>query len=115
MTATALAMPPDDDPPATSWPEFTWPAWIPARVRIGIEHNFPAGPATWFAAGRQFSAPELGSGLRLSTPDGPVRGRYVHYGASPVGRLVHHAGDLPRTSVTAMVAGRVEWIGHPKR
>jgi hypothetical protein len=104
---------------AMEWPDFSWPDWVPDRIRAGVEHNFPAGPRDWLLFARTHRAPPFGAKLELDSNEIPdqiawVSGRYVHYGRSMVGRLVH---DWPvgSTSVTRLVAGHVEYAGIPRR
>jgi hypothetical protein len=83
------------DPPGehVTWAEYTWPQWVPISVRVGVEHNAPAGPRAWIARARALGAPELGSILAITGVDGASRvGRYVHYGMDHYGRLIHLDG-----------------------
>lgn len=110
MTAALLTPSPSDVDP---WAGFTWPDWVPDRIRVGVEHHFPAGPREWRRHTRLHNAPELGAGLTLPTSHGVIHGRYVHYTPGPTGRLVHRAAP-DRTSITTLVAGRVTLVGPPR-
>lgn len=109
MTAPALSPPSAAD----SWAEFTWPDWVPPRIQVGVEHNFPTGPLEWMLHTRRHNAPAFGAGLILRTDHGVIHGRYVHYTPGLIGRLVHRAAP-DRTSITTLVAGKVTLVGPPR-
>ena len=80
--------------PAT-WAEWTWPDWVPARVREEIESFWGAGqgrsPRDWIRDMHHQGAPPHGVTLRMDDGFGPnprqVTGRYVH-AWNNIGRLV---------------------------
>lgn len=117
MTTTAHLVPvPASTPalPVDAWSTYEWPTWVPAAVRIGVEHYFPTGPQDWASYAQLRSAPALGAIVDAYDGAGRVtRGQYVHYAPSNTGRLIHPDGS---TSVTYLLGpGRIADMGRPLR
>ncbi len=94
----------------TSWKEYSWPDWVPLKVRQQVEHFWrPQSlrtPQQWMEDAQRNNAPEMGTIItrkRLASREtaGPRRpnagdictGRYVHCWNN-IGRLIHEDGAI---------------------
>lgn len=76
-----------------SWRVFPWPAWVPASVRVQVEHIWPAGPTEWLRNTDAVSAPLLGETVKVLAGNALITGRYVHL-RNVTGRIIDNTGQV---------------------